>query len=114
MNRISIPKLLVVLAMLFSIASGPVVASGSWCKGVTASCPCCNMPCCAMHKNVPAQEKPAPVQQGAGQELAAAITSAPFSVLYTFSPTEPKRAPRALFADGHAPEPLSASCIQLI
>jgi hypothetical protein len=59
-------------------------------------------------------EQPAPVQQRVGQELAAALTAAPFAVLYTLRPVEVKRAPRALFADRHSPEPRAASCIQLI
>jgi hypothetical protein len=35
-------------------------------------------------------------------------------VLFTCVPVEPVRAPRELFAGGHSPEPLAASCIWLI
>ena len=72
------------------------------------------MACCAKSGNEPGQEQPAPVQQQAGRELAAAIAAAPFSLLFTIEPAEVPRAPRALFADGHSPAPLAASCIWLI
>lgn len=119
MTRLLAAKLLIVLAMLLSMAGGPVVASegccgGSAAKAVAGTCCQCHMPCCAMDRKQPAPEKPAPVQPRVGQELAAAVLTAPFSVLFTFAPTEARRAPRALFADGHAPEPLAVNCIQLI
>jgi hypothetical protein len=58
--------------------------------------------------------RPAPIPQRIGQDLAAAVTAAPFSVLFTIAPSEARRAPRALFADRHSPEPLAAGCIRLI
>ena len=67
-----------------------------------------------MQGKQPANHQPAPVQQRVGQDLSATVASAPFSLLFTFSPTESKRATRALFADRHAPGPLSVGCIQLI
>ena len=110
-------KLLVALAMLLSIASGPAFASGYGC-GENVKCAAkqmgCQMACCAAKEKQPAQETPAPVGQRVGQEVAAAVMTAPFSVLFRLEPTEARRAPRALFADGHAPEPLAASCIRLI
>ena len=117
MSRFLVTKLLVVLAMLLSIAGGPAVASRSECTGslkicVMKNCPA-GMKCCAAREKQPA-EKPAPVQQRVGREIATTVTAAPFSVLYAFGPAEVKRAPRALFANGHAPEPRVASCIQLI
>jgi len=75
---------------------------------------CCHMACCAVKEKQPAEEKPAPVQQRVGQELAAAVTAAPFALLFTCAPTEARQAPRGVFADGHAPKPLAASCIRLI
>ncbi len=118
MRRFPVTSLLVVFAMLMSIAGGPVVvASANACGGArvcSTACCCHDMACCAVKGKQPAHEQPAPVQQRVGQDLAGTLTAAPFSVLYTFAPTEAKRAPRALFADGHAPDPLAASCIQLI
>ena len=118
MIRFPVTRMLVVLAMLLSIAGGPFVASGSGCsKGAnvcSSACCCHDMACCAAKGKQPAEELPAPVQRQVGQELAAAVTATPFSVLFAFGPTEAKRAPRALFADGHSPEPLAASCIWLI
>ena len=117
MNRFPMTRLLVVLAMLLSIAGGPLIASGNGCAGsgtVCANRSCCQgMACCAKGKQ-PAGEQRTPVQQQVGREIAAAVTATPFSVLFTLGPTEAKRAPRALFAAGHAPEPLAASCIWLI
>lgn len=119
MNRLNMTKLAVMLAMLLSIAGGPAIAfaSGPGCTPaamVGTQRDCCHMPCCAVKEKQPAEEKPAPVQQQVGQELAAAVTAAPFILLFTCEPAEARRAPRELFAAGHAPEPLSASCIQLI
>jgi hypothetical protein len=119
MRRFPGTSLLVVLAMLISIAGGPVVvASANACGGAkkvcSTACRCHDMACCAVKGKQPAPEQPAPVQQRVGQDLAVTLTTVPFSVLYTFAPTEAKRAPRALFAEGHAPDPLAASCIQLI
>jgi hypothetical protein len=108
-------RLMVVLAMLFSIAGGPVVASSGMAETGCVKKNCCrHMACCAMQKGQPAQEKPAPLAQRVGQEIAATVLNAPFSVLFTWAPAEVKRAPRELFAGGHGPEPRSASCIQLI
>jgi len=113
MNRSRLTKLLAILAMLMSIAGGPAVASTSGCAAsgkVHAQMSCCKqMACCAAR-----EKQPAPVQQRVGQDLSAAVTAAPFSLLFTFEPTEPKRAPRSSIANGHAPEPLAASCIRLI
>jgi hypothetical protein len=119
MNRIPIMKLLVVLVVLLSIAGGPAVAvtpdkGSSGAAKVCAKRICCHMPCCAVKEKQPAEEKPAPVQGRVGQELAAAVTSAPFALLFTCAPTEARRAPRGVFADGYPPEPLAISCIQLI
>ena len=122
MREIHVTKLWVVLAMLLSIARGPTVASISGCCAAkNAAMPrccgmacCCGMPCCAQHGRQPAQDQPAPVQRRVGQELSAALTAVPFSVLFTCVPVEPVRAPRELFAGGHAPEPLAAGCIRLI
>jgi hypothetical protein len=119
MRRFPVTSLLVVLAMLISIAGGPVVvASANACGGAkkvcSTACCCHDMACCAVKGKQPAQEQPAPVQQRVGQDLALTFAATPFSVLYTFAPTEAKRAPRKLLADGHAPDPLAASCIQLI
>ena len=119
MNRFPLTKLLVVLAMLLSIAGGPVVASSGRFATSAKVCAmkqcCCHGPaCCAMKAKQPAEQQPAPVQHRVGQDLAAAVAAAPFSLLFTFGPTEAKRAPRASFADWHAPGPLAASCIRLI
>jgi hypothetical protein len=118
MNRFQMTRLLVVLAMLLSIAGGPRIASGNGCGGsgkVCANMSCCHgMACCAVKEKQPAGEQRTPVQQQVGRDIGAAVTTTPFSVLFTFGPTEAKRAPRALFAAGHAPEPLAASCIWLI
>lgn len=116
MPVIHVTKLWVVLAMLLSIACGPAAASRSGCcaaKDAPKSC-CCGMACCIQHGRQPAQDQPVPVQQRVGQELSAALTAVPFSVLFTCVPVEPVRAPRELFAGGHSPEPLAASCIWLI
>ena len=118
MNRFPVTKLLVVLAMLLSIAGGPALASPGGCPGTGKVCAqkcCCEtMPCCAMNGAQPARDQPAPVQQQVGHDLGAAIIAAPFSLLFTFAPNEAKRAPRAFFAGGHSPAPLLASCIRLI
>jgi len=118
MSQFSLTKLLVVLAMLLSIAGGPALALANRCPGTgkvgIATSACCNMPCCAGKMKQPAQEQRAPIGQRGGQELSEAVTAAPFAVLYTIAPADVKRPPIALFADGHAPEPLAASCIQLI
>ena len=118
MSRFLVTKLLVVLAMLLSIVGGPAVASSGGCVGTVKVCAkkcCCGgMGCCAMKDKQPAEQKPAPVQQQVGQDLATAVTAAPFSLLFTFAPTEAKRVPRAFFAEGHAPGPLAVSCIRLI
>jgi hypothetical protein len=116
MTRHLMTRLLVVLAMLLSIAGGPAVASRAGGAGKAKCCAmkCCGKgaECCAMKGKQPAQEQP--VRQQVGRELAATVTAAPFTVLFTFRPAEPKRAPRALLAAGHAPAPLAAGCVWLI
>jgi hypothetical protein len=106
-------RLLAVLAMLLSIAAGPVAESAGGCVGCAKACAmkcCCHgMACCARK-----EKEPAPVQQKVGRELAAALAEVRFDVLFTLVPAEARRAPRALFADRHSPEPLSAGCIRLI
>ena len=72
------------------------------------------MACCAVKEKLPAEEKPAPVQQRVGQELAAPVLTAPFGLLFTVEPTEARRAPRELFAGGHGRAPLAVSCIRLV
>jgi len=116
MNRIPITRWVIVLALLLGIAGRGAVPSG--CGGGAAVCvkKCCceGMACCAAKQKQPAEREPAPVQQQVAQDVADAVKAAPFSLLFTFGPTEAKRAPRALFADGHSPEPLAAGCIRLI
>jgi hypothetical protein len=120
MNRFSMAKLLVVLAMLLSIVTGPAAAMVS----ISGPCPaastpalkahCCTMPCCAARsKNAP-EEKPAPVPQRTGQELAATLASAPFSLLFTLAPTEPRPVSVSAISAAHSPEPLRAGCILVI
>jgi hypothetical protein len=72
------------------------------------------MACCVAKSNQPAEEKSAPAPQRAGPELAQAITAVPFRVLFVLPPVEAEHAPVALAAEGHSPEPLAVSCIQLI
>ena len=114
----ALTKLCLVLVMLFSIAGGPAAVSSGSCAVTTGDCArcaekaSCHMACCC--QKLPVDEKSAPAPRPAGQE-SAVIASAPFTVLFKIAPVAVKRAPRALLAAaGHAPEPLAASCIQLI
>jgi len=117
MHRILVMKVVVVLAMLLSVAWGPVFGAQGGCANGAKVCAkgCCQRgeaPCCAVKGK--AQERPAPVQQRVGQDLTMAVGVMPSLVLFTLARPEVKQAPRELLGHEHSLAPLVASCIRLI
>ncbi len=115
MNRMGAMKLLVMLAMLLSIAGGPAVASAGGEMGkarVVCKCGCCGAGCCAVGEKGTAREMPAPVGQQVGAEVAAAVLTTRFEILYVVAPTVAREVD--VKAVWHGPAPLAVSCARLI
>ena len=117
-----VTKVLIVFALILSVASAPFALAGTTCRVSNFSgspAEVCHKKCCKdkfcctpeSKQSQPAQQVPS---QRAGHEITAALASIPFSLLFTLPSFEKLFVVRGRAQRGHSLSPLAVTCIRLI